>query len=179
MYRSGILTSPERGGLSVYLYQMGWHWKHSADFHIDRPNGLHGMQLLLIQTRAVVRMGGTEFRVQPNTAFLVQSCLPHMLAADGGEYMDDWIRFTPEQEDHALMDGLNLPWNVPLPLKDDTVSQIIAACESASKAALPNQNQILHHMMTAALLYLSETAHPTRPIRKNEYDEKNKDGMNK
>lgn len=156
----------------MYLYQMGWHWKHGADFALERPSGLHGAQLLLICTKARVRMGTTEFDVEPNTAFLVQSSVPHALCAAGGEYMDDWIRFTPEQEDHAFMDSLDLAWHVPIPLSDDTLSQMIAACVKVSEADLPNKNQILHHMMTAALLYLNEVTHPRLRTKKSEYDRK-------
>lgn len=158
-------------GRFMYLYQLGWHWKHPPSFVIERPNGLHGMQLLLIQSKARIRMGTKEYNVQPNTAFLVKSSLPHALYADGCEYMDDWIRFSPEQDDHAFLDSLEIAWNMPIPLADDTVSKLIASCEDIFNSDLQHKNRILHHTMTAILLYLSEFTHPASG-KKNFYDEK-------
>lgn len=110
--------------------------------------------------------------MQPNTAFLVKSSLPHALYAAGGEYMDDWIRFSPEQDDHAFFDTLGLTWNVPIPLGDDTVSKLIASCEDIFNSELQHKNRILHHTMTAILLYLSEFTHPAAGRKQNFYDEK-------
>lgn len=159
----------------MYLNMTGWRWKHPADMKIDRPNGIFGMQLLLIQSKAIVTMGDQAYHVEKNTAFLVENCMPHSLHADGEEYIDDWIRFTSEQDDHAFLESLNLQWNVPLPLKDDTLSKMIAACDEVSHAELNAKNQILHHMMTAILLYLSECAHPKKKSKHSEYDDKLED----
>lgn len=156
----------------MYLYFLGWHWKHSAELKIERPNGHFGMQLILVQSRARIRMGETEYRVEPNTAFLVKSCLPHAIYADGEEYIDDWIRFSLAQEDHAFLDSLDLSWNVPIPLHDDIVSKMIAACDEIFQSDLQHKNRILHHNMTAILLYLSEYTHPVSKRKQNFYDEK-------
>ena len=102
----------------MYLYQLGWNWKHSADLKIERPNGHFGMQLIVVRTRGRLRMGGAEYRVKPNTAFLVQSCLPHCIYADGEPYADDWIRFSPEQDDHDFLDNLKVRWNEPIQLPE-------------------------------------------------------------
>lgn len=156
----------------MYLYQLGWSWKHPADFHIDRPNGLHGMQLLVIKTKARVSIGGHQYNVQPNTAFLIESCMPHTLEADGCEYSDDWIRFTPEQEDHTFIDSLSLTWNMPIVLPDETVSQMIAVCVKLSDAELPDKNPMLHHIMVSILLYLNAQAQPKSARRRHYYDPK-------
>lgn len=156
----------------MYLYLMGWHWKHSAEFRIERPNGHFGMQLILVRSRARIRMGEKEYRVEPNTAFLVKSCLPHCLYADGEEYVDDWIRFSPEQDDHAFLDSLDLVWNEPIRLQDDTISDLISVCCRIHESDLPNKNRILHHQMLSILLYLREFTHP-KPVQKhNFYDDK-------
>ncbi|MBQ8922473.1 MAG: helix-turn-helix transcriptional regulator [Oscillospiraceae bacterium] len=152
------------------LYQVGWHWKHPADFCIKRPNGLHGMQLIVINTKAQVSVSGTEFAVQPNTAFLIENCVPHTLRAAGEEYSDDWIRFTPEQEDRVFLDGLSLAWHVPVVLPDDTVSQMIAICDKIAKSASAEKQQILHHMLLSILLYLNGLSQPRTAARRNYYD---------
>ena len=153
----------------MYLNLLGWHWKHPADLTIERPNGHFGMQLILVQSKARIRMGDQKYCVGPNTAFLVKSCLPHAIYADGEEYVDDWIRFSPEQDDHAFLDSLALTWNVPIPLMDDTVSKMIAACDSIFHSELQHKNRMLHHTMTAILLYLSEFTHPASGKKNFDY----------
>ena len=154
----------------MYLYQLGWNWKHSADLKIERPNGHFGMQLIVVRTRGRLRMGGAEYRVKPNTAFLVQSCLPHCIYADGEPYADDWIRFSPEQDDHEFLDNLRVRWNEPIQLPDDSVSKMIAAAESVSKSDLPDKHVILHHMMIAMLLFIEGCDAPRSNEKKNYYD---------
>ena len=161
-----------KGGGAVYLYMMGWHWKHPADMKIERPNGHFGLQVILIQSKARVRMGGTEYQVEPNTFFLVKSCLPHCLYADGEEYVDDWIRFSPEQEDHAFLDSADLEWNVPIRLSDSTVSDLIAACCQVNESNLSNKAKILHHLMMSILLYITEYTHPNTAQKRSIYDDK-------
>jgi len=156
----------------MYSYQIGWHWKHPADFHIDRPNGLHGMQLIVINTAARVCVAGQKYDVSPNTAFLIENCVPHTLDAAGCAYSDDWIRFTPEQEDHVFFDSLSLAWHEPIMLPDDSVSQMIALCERISKTELPDKKQILHHMLMSILLYLNALRHPKNKKPAHYYDRK-------
>ena len=112
----------------MHIYMLGWNWKHPDTFAIERPNGHFGMQLILVRSKGRVKMDDKEYRVNKNTAFLVESCLPHCLYADGEEYVDDWIRFSIDHEvDGDFMDSLQLEFNVPIVLQDDAISQMIAA----------------------------------------------------
>ncbi len=171
MYNEHIRIDGRKGAYTLYLYQMGWHWSHPADFCIERPNGHFGMQIILIRTPAKVKMGGISYTVSPNTAFLVKSCLPHCLYANGCEYTDDWIRFSPEQNDHEMLDNLGLPWNEPIPLPDDTVSELIHSCVEIFESDMPNKNRILHHLMCAILLTLREYTKPKTAQKQNYYDQ--------
>ena len=67
--------------------------------------------------------------------------MPHSLYADGGEYIDDWIRFSFEKDDQFFLDSLNLKFNVPIQLKDDAVSKLIAACEEIFNSDLTFKNE--------------------------------------
>ena len=33
-------------------YMSGWHTRHAPDFNKERPNGIHGMQIILVQSKA-------------------------------------------------------------------------------------------------------------------------------
>lgn len=140
----------------MHIYQLGWEWKHPDNFVIERPNGHFGTQLILIRTKGRVVLNSQEYRVKENTVFLVESCMPHSLYADGGEYVDDWIRFNFEKDDQFFLDSLNLKFNVPIQLKDDAVSKLIAACEEIFNSDLTFKNESLNYIMRAILRHISE-----------------------
>ena len=56
-------------------YMLGWHWKHSPDLFKERSNGIHGMQILLVRSKARIGMGENVYRVEPNTIFRVSNYL--------------------------------------------------------------------------------------------------------
>lgn len=154
----------------MFIYMIGWHWKHKEGFAIERTDGHFGTQLILVQSRGRVKMGDKEYRVEKNTAFLVKSCMPHCLYSDGEEYCDDWIRFNIEQEDMEFIDGLDLEFNVPIKLKDDSISKMISACEDIFNSDLPDKKTILHNLMTAIILDLNGYYKPKGKSKHNFYD---------
>ncbi|MBQ9809452.1 MAG: helix-turn-helix transcriptional regulator [Ruminococcus sp.] len=156
----------------MFIYQLGWHWRHPADFVIERPNGHFGTQVILVQSKGRLKMGGTEYIVDKNTAFLVKNCLPHCIYGYEEEYVDDWIRFSLEQKDVDFIAGLKLEYNVPVKLRDDSVSKLIAAAVEIFDSEVPNKNETLHHILTAILLHMSEYAAPVDKKKRNYYDDK-------
>ena len=159
-----------KGCAAMLIYQLGWHWKHKPDFVIERPNGHYGTQILLIQSKARIRMGDNEFKVDKNTVFVVKSCMPHCLYAVGEEYCDDWIRFSIEQEDNEFIDGLAIDFNVPIKLKDDAVSKLIAACEDVFNSESAEKKETLHHLMSAIMLHISAHCRTEKTGRHTLYD---------
>ena len=138
----------------MVIYQLGWHWEHPATLAIERPNGHFGTQVLLVQSRGRLIMGEKEYHVQKNTVFLIQSCVPHCIYGDGETYCDDWIRFSIEQEDTDFIDGLGLPFHVPIELHDDGVSELIKACETVFQSEANGKQETLHALLTALLLHI-------------------------
>ncbi|MBQ4465236.1 MAG: helix-turn-helix transcriptional regulator [Oscillospiraceae bacterium] len=154
----------------MVIYMLGWHWRHPSDLAIERPNGHFGMQILLVQSKARIRMGEQEYRVEPNTVFLIKSCMPHCIYADGEEYCDDWVRFSVEQEDHALIDSLGEVWNVPIRLQDNSVSDLIRASEAIFRTDALNKQEALHHVMKAILLHIRSQFAPQPNVPHTHYD---------
>lgn len=154
----------------MHIYQLGWNWKHSADFKIERPNGHFGLQILLIRTKARIIMGDNEYRVEPNTAFVVESCLPHCLYADGEEYADDWIRFSISSEDNEFIESLKLVYNQPIKLNNNSVSLMIAACEEVFNSDVSLKNETMNHLMRAIMCHISEHINPNQKNNQNYYD---------
>ena len=156
----------------MHIYMLGWNWKHPDTFAIERPNGHFGMQLILVRSKGRVKMDDKEYRVNKNTAFLVESCLPHCLYADGEEYADDWIRFSIDHEaDGDFMDSLQLEFNVPIVLQDDAISQMIAAGVEIFKSDAAQKNETLNYLLRAILRHISEYVRQPDKRDQNYYTE--------
>ena len=156
----------------MIINQLGWHWKHNENFAIERPNGHFGTQIILVCTKGRLIMGETEYKVETNTLFIVQSCLPHCLYADGEEYCDDWIRFSIEQEDQNFISQLDLKFNSPICLNDDSISNLIKAAEEIFNSDAVHKKETLHFLMCAILTHISDHCSGKAKTKHNIYDEK-------
>jgi|GEM_PF-142277 len=165
-----VIKITAEGGKVVFIYQLGWHWKHKADFAIERPNGHFGSQLILVQSKGRLCMGENEYHVEKNTAFIVKSCMPHCIYGDGEEYCDDWIRFSTEKEDNDFIESLGLQFNVPIKLEDNSVSELVHACEEIFNSDISKKNDTLDHLMRAILLHVSRYCSPVPNEKHNYYD---------
>ena len=155
----------------MYIYQLGWNWKHSESFAIERTDGHFGTQLLLIKTPAKVKIGENDFIIEPNTAIVIESCIPHCLYAYNGEYADDWIRFNPEKEDNEFINQLGLSLNRPIKLGDNSVSELIHACEEIFNSNVAQKNTSLDLILKAALTHISKYCQGTEKQQYSHYDE--------
>ena len=148
----------------------GWHWKHPEDMKIIRPNGIHGMQIVLIQSRARVVIAEKEYKVGANTAFVMDSCVPHDLYADGEEYIDDWIRFELEDNDKDLLYEMGIELNVPIELDDDIVSRLISVCVDVAASGKPEKEEVERKLMSAIFLQIKSCCNPEKKTKRTHYD---------
>lgn len=154
----------------MLIYAIGWHWEHPADFQIIRPDGVHGMQIILVRTKARICMGEQSYEVSPNTAFIVDSCVPHSLFASGEPYTDDWIRFDLETDDMTFLKELGIAFNVPIPLHSDIVSQLIAVGEQIFQANKAERDVTLRYLLSAIMMQIKADYNPTTARYKTHYD---------
>ena len=149
----------------MFIYQLGWHWAHAEPFAIERPNGHFGHQIILTRSKGRLKMGDKEYHVEKNTVFIV------CIYSDGEEYCDDWIRFSPEQEDNEFFSALSPLMNVPIKLNDDGVSNLIAGAVEIFNSEIPQKKDTLHHILCAILTHISASAVPAKKAKHNYYDE--------
>ena len=152
------------------IYALGWHWEHTADFEKLRPEGIHGMQIILVQSKARIGMGEKQYQVKPNTAFVVESCFPHSLYADGEPYTDDWIRFDLENDDSQFLSELGIIFNVPIPLRTDIVSRLIAVCEDIYQSEQTEKEAVLRYLLSAIFMQIRSEYNPQEMKQKTHYD---------
>ena len=156
----------------MHIYQLGHNWKHPPHFSIERPNGHFGSQLILVRTKGRLVIGGTQYIAEPNTAFLIESCVPHSIFSDDYEYADDWIRFNIDSEDSDFIGSLDLRFNVPIKLSDNSISKLIDAAVDIFNSDVPKKNDTLILILKAVLTHLSEYGNPVRKSNTGFYDEK-------
>lgn len=149
---------------------LGWHWKHPADLFKERPNGIHGMQIILIRSKARIGMGSNIYKVEDNTIFVVESCFPHALYGDGEEYMDDWIRFDLEDSDTDFLDSLGIEHNVPIKLDTDVVSDLIRICVEVYDSDDPEKDATLRYLMNAIFMQIKSCSNPESRSIHSQYE---------
>lgn len=152
------------------INMVGWNWKHSEDFEIVRPNGVHGMQLILVRSKARIRMGEEMYTVGKNNVFVVKSCVSHELYADGEEYSDDWIRFDMEDGDNDFLSELGIPENAPIQLDSDIVSELIRLCSEIFESDKAEKDETIRNMMRAIFLQIKCCCDHRQHVGKTHYD---------
>ena len=102
------------------ITNVGYNYRHSREFQIQRPNGSGDCILLIIKTEAFVFFGGKREIVPPNSVILFKKGTPQMYGAIGDEYVNDWIHFDADAEDERLISDLGIPFDTVIPLHDAT-----------------------------------------------------------
>ncbi|MBP3760946.1 MAG: helix-turn-helix transcriptional regulator [Ruminococcus sp.] len=148
----------------------GWNWTHPADMRIERPNGVHGMQIILIRSKAHVMIGENVYDIKRNTVFVLESCVPHNLYAVGEEYADDWIRFDMEDDDADFLEKIGIMTNIPIQLDTDVVSELIKLCVEIFKSENSEKENTIRFLMKAILLQIKSCYDPKNKVGKTHYD---------
>lgn len=104
----------------------GYHHRHDENFVTDRPDSSGDWLMLIVKTPAVFRIGGEEIHTKAGSYIIYSLGTPMYYAADGGEYIDDWLHFFPDEEDLRLFEELSIPLNKPVYIGDvNAVSAIM------------------------------------------------------
>ena len=83
------------------MYQIirgGCGSKHTGNFRMSRPEGLPSYVLLNVRTPGEFRIENITFHVTPGTVFIISPGTPYAYTNPFGDYMDDWLHFTIQQE---------------------------------------------------------------------------------
>ena len=105
---------------------VGYHHIHDDKFVIDRPDGSGDWLMLIVKTPAVFYIDGEEIHTKAGSYIIFPLHAPLKYSADGGEYIDDWLHFFPDDEDLRLFEELDIPLNKPVHIGDvNAVSAIM------------------------------------------------------
>ena len=90
---------------------IGYNYTHDSNFYISRPNGSEDYLFLLFKTPAVITMNGCEINVPSDSFIIFQKGTRQYYAANGPSYSNDWLHFSPDQEDIDYLRKLKIPFD--------------------------------------------------------------------
>ena len=97
---------------------VGYNYRHSSDFCINRPTGSGDYILLIIKTEAFIYLGGHRTVVHPNSAIIFKKGTPQLYGAVDSEYVNDWIHFDVDKSEEEFISNLGIPFDTIFSLHD-------------------------------------------------------------
>lgn len=96
----------------------GYSHAHDSSFVISRPNGIDSWLLLLVKTPSLFVIDGEEVSAKANSFVLFEAGVPQHYRSSGGEYIDDWLHFYPDDNEEDAIRRLAIPLNKIIHLGD-------------------------------------------------------------
>lgn len=103
------------------IVNVGYNYRHPADFCINRPHGSGDYVLLIVKSEAFVFLGGEKINISPNSAVVFKKGTAQHFGAKNGEYVNDWIHFELENEEESRLSELGIPFDRVITLHDSGV----------------------------------------------------------
>ena len=100
------------------ITNVGYNYRHSADFCINRPYGSGDNILLIIKSEAFICLGGERIIVPPNSAIILKKGTPQLYGAVDTEYVNDWIHFDIDEFDEKFISALGVPFDTIISLHE-------------------------------------------------------------
>lgn len=102
------------------IKSVGYDYRHSPGFCIDRPLGSGDFLLLIIKTEAFVVLNEAPQRVLPYSAILFKKNKPQIYGSIDREYGNDWIHFEINKAEEHAISALGIPFHTIIPLHEAT-----------------------------------------------------------
>lgn len=102
------------------IVNVGYNYRHSSDFCVDRPYGSGDCLLLIIRTAAFAILNGDKIEIAPNSILIFKKGTPQLYGASNGEYVNDWIHFEIDESEERAISELGIPFDTIIPLRDVT-----------------------------------------------------------
>ncbi len=139
------------------ISNVGYNYRHAANFYIDRPYGSGDYILLLIRTEGFCVLRGERTEIVPNSVLIFQPGTQQLYGASGGEYVNDWIHFELEDSERQMLASLGIPFDTLLPLHEAAdISDFIKSIYRERYSQNVHKDASMKHYFDLILLKLSE-----------------------
>lgn len=103
------------------IVNVGYNYRHPADFFINRPYGSGDYILLILKTEAFFVFDNEKHIASPNSVVLFKKGTPQIYGALSKEYANDWIHFDVDDEEMNEIQKLDIPFDTILSVNSTTV----------------------------------------------------------
>ena len=139
------------------VVNVGYNYRHSPDFYIDRPYGSGDYMMLVIKTEAFVLLRGERAEVYPNSIIIFKKGTPQLYGAKGGEYVNDWLHFELDRGEEAAITELGVLFDTVIHLNDSTeFSDFIKSIFTERYSANLHKSETMQRYFDLIILKLSE-----------------------
>lgn len=100
------------------ITNVGYNYRHTSGFCINRPYGSGDYMLLIIKTEAYICLGGRKTTVTPNSVVVFRKGTPQLYGAVNNEFVNDWVHFDMEKSEELFIADLGIPFDTIISLYD-------------------------------------------------------------
>ncbi len=103
------------------IINVGYNYKHSADFVINRPLGSGDYILLVLRTPAFFIFNNEKQITEAGTIVLLRKGTPQIYGANQQEFVNDWVHFEADQSEEEWIEGLGIVFDKTIKNEDTHV----------------------------------------------------------
>lgn len=102
------------------IVNVGYDYRHPADFCINRPDGSGDYIMLVLKSTAYFIFCEERQIAYPDSVIVFRKGTPQLYGAVGDEFINDWIHFELDEADIADVEKLEIPFDTILSVHDIT-----------------------------------------------------------
>lgn len=138
------------------IHNVGYNFRHSRDFRINRPYGSGDMVIIMTKSKAVFSLDGEEMHVPTGSVMVYSKGTPQIFGPDGDEFVNDWVHFDLAENENIITE-LGIPLDCPFVLDNTTaLSELFAAMSRERYSENPYRSETLELYMRLILYKLAE-----------------------
>lgn len=136
----------------------GYNFCHDASFKAERPNGAGGYIFLIIRSPARITMDGKDHFIKGSTVIVYRKESPHLFGAHNAPFVNDWVRFHPDDSDLSYLESLGIQFDAILEYPDIyDLSYIVKLLAAEIRSVNRNAPETANLLLRLLFLKLSDS----------------------
>ncbi len=135
----------------------GYDFRHKASYTAERPLGTEGHILMIIRSPARIVLNGEVYCTKGNCVVLYHMDTPQFFYAHNAEFVNDWVRFTADEEDLEFLKRIGIQFDTIMEYADVyPMSRLIKILAMEQWSSNPNAEESVTLLLRILLLKLSD-----------------------
>ena len=141
----------------MQINNVGYHYKHKNGFEIKRPYGSGDYMLLLLRTSAVFHFGERDEIAEHDSVIIYDKGISQNYGINEEYFSNDWIHFDMTEDELAMFEHMNIPFNTLVALGDiKDLSQIVKTMYQEKYSSNPYRERTLSLYFELLCIKISE-----------------------